>query len=97
MTRDDIPAIANLEKLCFADPWSENMICSSLDSRLSCWLVAELDGCVVGYVGSESVLDSADMMNIAVAPDYRKQGIAQALVEALMVQLQQKNVDNGRN
>lgn len=92
MKTGDIPAVAGLEKLCFGDPWSENMIQSSMDSRLSCWLVAELDGCVVGYVGSESVLDSADMMNIAVSPDYRQQGIAQALVGALMAQLQKKNV-----
>ena len=92
MKTEDIPAVAGLEKLCFSDPWSDNMIQSSLDSRLSCWLVAETEGCVVGYVGSEAVLDSADMMNIAVAPNHRQQGIAQALVEALMDELWQKNI-----
>ena len=42
---------------------------------------------VVGYVGSQSVLGEADMMNIAVSPEYRRQGIANTLVKALISQL----------
>ena len=64
MVLSDVPAIAELEKLCFSDPWSENSIASELDNRLSYWLVAEVNGGVVGYIGSQSVLDSADVMNI---------------------------------
>ena len=92
MEQRDVPAIAELEKICFSDPWSENSIASELDNRLSCWLVAEQNESVVGYVGSQSVLDAADMMNIAVAPEYRKQGIGKALIEALMEYLRQKKV-----
>ena len=53
--------IAELEKICFSDPWSEKSIASEVDNRLSYWLVAEVDGVVVGYVGSQTVLDAADM------------------------------------
>ena len=45
---------------------------------------------LVGYVGSQTVLDGSDMMNIAVDAHYRRQGIAQALVEALVAQLKEK-------
>ena len=76
-----VSQVAQLEKLCFSAPWSENSISSELTNPLSCWLVA-LDGDrVAGYVGSQTVLDESDMMNIAVDPQYRRQGIAQALVE----------------
>lgn len=92
MKLEDVPQVAAIERLCFSAPWNENMIISSWESRLSCWLIAEIDGCVAGYVGSEAVLDSADMMNIAVAPEYRKRGIAEALIRALMEHLQQKNI-----
>ena len=92
MNKDDVAAIAELEKVCFSDPWSENSISSELNNPLSFWLVAESDGKVVGYVGSQAVLDAADMMNLAVAPDYRQQGIGQALVNWLVCALQQKNV-----
>lgn len=92
MTAGDVPAIGALEKICFSDPWSEKSIASELDNPLSCWLVAEDAGTLCGYVGSQAVLDCADMMNLAVAPDYRRQGVGQALVDALACQLSQNNV-----
>ena len=92
MKQEDVPQIANLEKICFSDPWSENSIASELDNRLSCWLIAEEQGRVAGYVGSQSVLDAADMMNIAVDPDFRRQGIAEQLILALVDKLKEKNV-----
>ncbi|MBQ8880853.1 MAG: ribosomal protein S18-alanine N-acetyltransferase [Oscillospiraceae bacterium] len=92
MNLGDASAIAELERLCFSDPWSEKSIASEAENPLSYWLVAELDGKVVGYVGSQTVLDAADMMNLAVSPDYRRQGIGQALVNALVDHLKQNNV-----
>ena len=80
MTASHVPQIAELEKLCFNDPWSENSIASELDNRLSCWLVALDDDKVIGYVGSQTVLGETDMMNIAIHPDHRKRGIATELI-----------------
>ena len=85
-----VSQVAQLEKLCFSAPWSENSISSELTNPLSYWLVA-LDGNkVAGYVGSQTVLDESDMMNIAVDPQYRRQGIARALVEELVKCLARK-------
>ena len=92
MESADVKAIAELEKVCFSDPWSENSIASELDNRLSYWLVAEEQGRVVGYVGSQSVLDGADMMNLAVAPEFRRRGIGEKLVNALVSYLQQRGI-----
>ena len=92
MNLGDVSAIAELEKLCFSDPWSENSIASEVVNPLSSWLVAEVDGVVAGYVGSQTVLDASDMMNLAVSPDYRRQGIGQALVEALVEYLRENKV-----
>ena len=92
MESEDVKAIAALEKECFSDPWSENSIASELDNPLSDWLVAEVDGKIAGYVGSQSVLDGADMMNLAVAPDFRRQGIGESLVNALVAHLRQKGI-----
>ena len=92
MTHAHVAQIAALEKLCFHDPWSEKSIASELDNSLSLWLVA-LDGdTVAGYVGSQSVMGWADMMNIAVDPAYRRQGVAQGLVESLVAALMENDI-----
>ncbi|MBP3672333.1 MAG: ribosomal protein S18-alanine N-acetyltransferase [Oscillospiraceae bacterium] len=88
MTAADVAQIAELEKVCFSDPWSEKSIASELENDLSVWLVAVEGETVAGYVGSQSVLGETDMMNIAVSPDYRRRGIGEKLVTELVIQLQ---------
>ena len=90
MNASHVPQIAELEKVCFADPWSVTSIETELTSRLSLWLVAMEGDTVVGYVGSQTVIDESDVMNIAVHPDYRRRGIAEALVGALEKALRQR-------
>ena len=87
MNKDHVSQIAQLEAQCFSDPWSEKSIASELENPLSLWLVAEENGQVFGYVGSQTVLDESDMMNIAVDPRFRRQGIARALIETLIAEL----------
>jgi len=84
MTQEHIQQIAELEKMCFRDPWSVNSIASELNNDLSLWLVALSGEKVVGYVGSQTVLGWTDMMNIAVHPDFRRQKIGERLVDALV-------------
>lgn len=92
MDESHVAAVAELEKICFNDPWSEKSIASELENRLSLWLVALENGEVVGYVGSQSVLDQADMMNIAVHPDHRRKGIGRLLVERLCDELRGRDI-----
>lgn len=90
MQPGDVSAVAELERLCFSDPWSESSISGELNNALSCWLVADIGGTVAGYVGSQTVLDGSDMMNIAVSPIYRRQGIAESLVISLCEKLKER-------
>lgn len=87
MERRHVPQVAALEKECFCDPWSEGSVASELENPLSRWLVAVEGEQVLGYVGSQTVLDESDMMNLAVDPAFRRRGIARALVYALIEQL----------
>ena len=49
------------------------------------------DGKVAGYVGSQTVMDESDMMNVAVHPDYRRKGIAEKLVTELVEALKKRD------
>ena len=82
-----VSAVAALEKICFSDPWSENSVSSELKNKLSLWLVAEENGTVAGYIGSQTCGEESDVMNVAVHPDFRRRGIAEALVNALVAEL----------
>ena len=90
MTDAHVSQVAQLEKLCFSDPWSENSVAYELTNPLSLWLVCVEDDRVAGYVGSQTVMDESDMMNIAVHPDFRRRGMAEQLVEALVGELKHK-------
>ena len=87
MNPSHVAQIAELEKICFSDPWSEKSIASELDNKLAFWLVATEGNTVAGYIGSQTVMDETDMMNVAVHPDFRRRGIAEALVNSLVEHL----------
>lgn len=90
MKAEHVAQVASLEALCFSRPWSESAIGNELKNSLALWLVA-LDGDrVIGYVGSQTVLGEADMMNIAVDPEYRRMGIAGKLIDELVLLLKEK-------
>ena len=89
MTAREVPQVAELEKLCFAMPWSEKSVAGELDNPLALWLVAMEGDRLAGYVGSQTVMDETDMMNLAVAPQFRRQGVGETLVNALTASLKQ--------
>ena len=92
MDQSHVDQIAQLEKECFSDPWSVQSITYELTNPLSLWLVAVSDGVVVGYIGSQSVLGEADMMNLAVSNTARRQGLGDRLVNELILRLRQQGI-----
>ena len=89
MTDREVPQVAELEKLCFAMPWSEKSVAGELDNPLALWLVVMEGDRLAGYVGSQTVMDETDMMNLAVAPQFRRQGVGETLVNALVASLKE--------
>ena len=87
MNHSHVAQVAQLEAFCFHDPWSERSIAGELENPLSAWLVCADGDAVLGYVGSQTVMGETDMMNVAVHPDARRQGIARRLILALVEDL----------
>ena len=81
MTYDHVPQVAEIERMCFSDPWSERMLREHLDNQCAAALTAlGEDGTVLGYAGILVVLDEGYVTNVAVRPAYRRQGIAADLL-----------------
>lgn len=84
MSREHIPELAEIEQLCFAVPWSEKQLLEELENPLGSYFVAVEDGRILGYIGSQTVIDETCVMNVAVRPDCRGKRLGSLLMEALV-------------
>lgn len=84
MRLEDIEAVLAIEQQSFTMPWTDAMFRSELQNeRTSRLLVARAegaDGPIVGYIGYRIVLDEMHVILIAVAPAWRRRGIARQLL-----------------
>ena len=78
MTADHLEELEKLERICFSRPWSRKMLAEELENQCAAFLVAEdsVSGRVLGYAGLMVVADEGYITNVAVFPEYRRQGIA---------------------
>ena len=74
MEKQDVPRIAELERICFRSPWSENSIGAELKNRLAYYHVGECDEKIVAYGGMWVLFAEAHITNVAVDPEYRRRG-----------------------
>ena len=93
MTEEDVPEIARLEKRCFTVPWSEKSFHDEIKNKLAVYLVAEKDGQCIGYAGFWNVSGEGGITNVAVLPEYRKQGAGSALIEEMIHKARELRLD----
>ncbi len=79
MERKHVKAMAELEKICFSAPWSEDMILDFFMRGMK-FFVAVKNGEVLGYIGIDCIIDEGYIGNLAVFPKHRNQGVASALL-----------------
>lgn len=86
MTADHLFHVAALERVCFpADPWSPETFMAALDNPNTAILLAREDGgAILGYAVLSVVLDEGNLDNIAVDPEHRRHGVADALLSTLI-------------
>lgn len=81
----DLEQLEQLEKSCFSCPWSRDVLTSQLPGEHNEFLVAaDRQGRLLGYIGMIIVLDEGDISNVAVRPEARRQGIANALLISML-------------
>ena len=81
-TPKDIQAILTIERLGI-NTWKEDFFIDEINNPISILLVAEQET-IIGFATAWLVHDEIQLNNIAVLPDYRKQGIAQALIKEIV-------------
>ena len=85
-TATDLDAVVALELTCLgADAWSRGLVEQGIAAALPTvsYLVAEVDGVVVGHAVASAAGDDAELQRIAVAPAHRRRGLAGELLAAV--------------
>ncbi len=86
MEERDVCEVAEIENRTFSTPWTKEGFLDSIELEYTCYLVAydEDAGRVAGYCGLYQSFDEADITNVAVDEEYRRQGIAGRMINLLM-------------
>lgn len=92
MAEHHVAQIAEIERACFHDPWSENGLREELEPENNLFLAAVEGETVVGYVGCQTVLDEGYITNVAVSPAHRRKGIAAKLLAELRARAEEKDL-----
>ena len=91
LSREHLPQLAELERLCFAEPWSEGGLSILLaDGNFGAVLL--LDGRAVSYGGMTAVLDEGSVTNIATHPEYRHRGFGRQILRALLSEAERRGL-----
>lgn len=91
----DVPELARLEPRCFSDPWSPAGFREMLGSPYIFGLMAELkSGQLGGYLVARAVDHEGEILNLAVAPERRRSGLGGGLLEAGLVALAGRGVED---
>ena len=85
MSNENVADAAAVERECFSKPWTEQMLRDELDNMSASFIVAEADnGRAIGYAGLTVVLDEGYINNVAVRSQFRKNGVASALLDVFI-------------
>ena len=84
MKEADLEDILEMERECFATPWSRESFEMEFKNKFARYVVAEIDGKVVGYGGLWLIIDEAHITNIAVREEYRKMDVGSHILSGLV-------------
>jgi ribosomal-protein-alanine N-acetyltransferase len=90
MTVDDLQGVLEIERSSFTTPWSEISFFNEIKNSRSISKVARLEGRIAGYLCSSRLIDEGHILTFAVHPEFRKRGIASALIGDILDQLKRE-------
>ena len=83
MTVADVERVYEIAAVSFSDGWSKALYTASVENEYEYGIVYECDGEVAGFAILTCSIDTADIADVVVAPEYRRRGIADALIKEL--------------
>lgn len=89
----DAAGLVAIERRAFSDPWSEASFREALIAPWTFGLVADTARGLAGYLVGREVAGTGEVLNLAVAPEFRRRGIGGALLEAGLAAMRRRKVE----
>jgi [ribosomal protein S18]-alanine N-acetyltransferase len=86
----EIPWVLEIERMSFSEPWSESAFLNEILKSYAINRVAVRTNRVIGYICVNYIIDEGHILNLAVHPDFRRQGIATILMNGAIHELKRK-------
>lgn len=80
----DLPGVLSIERRSFPAPWSLAMFVLELSKPGGVCLAADAGDGIAGYLVCSRYADVWHLMNVAVAPERRREGIAEGMVQTML-------------
>jgi ribosomal-protein-alanine N-acetyltransferase len=92
MSLANVEAVEELERECFSNPWSLDSLAEELSNPLAVFRVITVGGEIAGYAGMHHIIDEGYITNIAVKAEFRRQGVATALMRYLLTYAEENDM-----
>lgn len=94
MNPSHVKGVFEVSNLSLEESWNIDSIEKELSNKLAKYLVALHGDKVIGFVGMWIVFNEGDITNVAVHPDYRKQGVGNLLIDNLITLCKENNINS---
>ena len=92
LTSIEIPSVLSIEEQNSDDPWSQHQFTTSIENSKNLCYCLSLDGKTIGYLIALLVSDTADILNIGIDPDFKRQGHGTTLLNHLIEELKKCHI-----
>lgn len=92
MDESDLPRIHRIELASYEYPWTQGNFADSLSAGYCMW-VHEADGDVIGYYAMAAAAGEAHILNLTIAPSWRRHGLGRDLLEHCLARARDHHVD----
>ena len=92
LTSIEIPSVLSIEEQNSDDPWSQLQFTTSIENSNNLCYCLSLNGKTIGYLIAMLAVDTADILNIGINPDFKRQGYGTALLNHLIEELRKRKI-----
>ena len=92
LTSIEIPSVLSIEEQNSDYPWTQLQFTTSIENSNNLSYCLSLNGKTIGYLIAMLTLDTADILNIGIDTDFKRQGHGTALLNHLIGELRKRNI-----